>query len=183
MAYKNKIIRNPLTGQAIRFLQTSLDTEGALLEMESSFAPHAKEPPLHYHPKQTEYFTVLEGTLCIRIAGKVRELKKGDRVTIKPKTAHAMWNASGTPAVVNWMVEPALNTEYFFETGMGLANAGKVKKNGMPSFLQTVLLARAYKNVFRLAKPSYFLQGLVFGVLSPVSKMAGYKAAYKEFID
>lgn len=183
MAYKNKVIRNPLTGQSIRFLQTSVDTEGAFLEMESNFAPHSSQPPSHYHPKQTEYFTVLEGEICVRINGKLRQLRKGEQLIITPKTVHAMWNATNATAVVNWKVEPALNTEHFFETGMGLAGAGKVRKNGMPSFLQTVLLAREYKNVFRLAKPSYLLQRLVFGALSPVSKMAGYKASYEEFID
>ena len=183
MAYKNKIIRNPATGQHIRFLQTSCDTEGQLLEMESTFAPHSVEPLQHYHPKQHETFTVLEGSLQVRINGRVWVLQAGDTLEIPAKTSHAMWNASDKKAVVNWKVEPALCTEYFLETGMGLAAQGKVNKKGLPPILQTALLAERYKNVFRLAKPPYMLQRAVFKVLAPVAKWKGYKAVYDELID
>jgi quercetin dioxygenase-like cupin family protein len=183
MAYRNKIIRNPVTGQSIRFLQTSCDTEGQLLEMESTFAPHSVEPLLHYHPKQHEVFTVLEGSLHVRINGRVSLLMPGERLAIPANTHHAMWNASGVKAVVNWKVEPALSTEYFLETGMGLAVQGKVNKKGLPCLLQTALLAEKYKNVFRLAKTPYVVQRAVFKMLSPVAKWKGYKAVYGELID
>lgn len=183
MACKNKIIRNPVSGQSIRFLQTSADTEGELLEMESQFAPRSAEPVPHYHPHQQELFTVLEGCIHVRLNGVVKELKKGEQLVVSPKAVHSMWNPFPAKAVVNWKVQPALSTEYFLETGMGLAAEGKVNQKGLPSVLQTALLARRYKNVFRLAKPSYFLQRLVFGALAPVSKLAGYKAVYKKYID
>lgn len=183
MAYRNKVIRNPVTGQSIRFLQTSCDTEGQLLEMESTFAPHSTEPLAHYHPQQHETFEVLEGSLHVRINGKLRVLGKGEKLEIPPSTPHSMWNASGVRTMVNWRVEPALSTEYFLETGMGLAAQGKVNKKGMPSLLQTVLLAHRYKQVYRLAKPAFFLQKAVCKVLEPVARMKGYKAVYEELID
>lgn len=183
MACKDKVIHNPLSGQTIRFLQTSSDTDGELLEMESGFAPYSIEPFPHYHPQQEELFTVIEGQINVRINGSVKQLKKGDQLRIGPKTVHSMWNASSTQAVVNWKVTPALSTEYFLETGIGLAAAGKVNQKGMPPVLQTALLARKYKNVFRLARPPYVLQRLVFGALAPISKLAGYKAVYQEYLD
>jgi quercetin dioxygenase-like cupin family protein len=183
MAYKNKIIRNPVTGQSIRFLQTSCDTEGQLLEMESTFAPHSAEPLQHYHPKQHETFTVLEGYLHVRINGSVKVLRTGETLEIPANTHHSMWNASGEKAVVNWKVEPALSTEYFLETGMGLAARGKVNQKGLPCIWQTALLAEKFQQVYRLAKPPYLLQRAVFRVLAPVAKWKGYKAVYKELID
>lgn len=183
MAYKNKVIRNPVTGQSIRFLQTSCDTEGQLLEMESTFAPHSIEPVPHYHPKQHETFVVLEGTLKVRFRGKVWTLQAGDQLEIPPRSIHSMWNAGATKTVVNWKVQPALSTEYFLETGMGLACCGKVDEKGLPPVLQTALLARYYRNVFRIAKPPYVVQKVLFGLLSPFSKLAGYKAVYNEYID
>ena len=183
MAYKNKVIRNPVTGQSIRFLQTSCDTEGQLLEMESSFAPHSVEPIPHYHPKQHEIFVVLEGALQVRMCGKVWTLQAGDQLEIPPYTVHSMWNGGTTKTVVNWKVQPALSTEYFLETGMGLAESGMVNEKGLPPVLQTALLARYYKNVFRIAKPPYAVQRIVFCLLAPFSKLAGYKAVYNHFID
>lgn len=183
MAYKNKIIRNPVTGQSIRFLQTSSDTDGALLEMESSFAPRSVEPSPHYHPRQQEVFTVLCGRLCVRINGKIKELTKGEQLTIRPYTVHSMWNPNSTQTVVNWKVEPALSTEYFLETGIGLATDGKVNKKGRPPVLQVALLLKQYKTVFRLARPPYILQQTLASLLSPFSKLAGYKAIYRQYID
>ena len=183
MAYKNKVIHNPVTGQSIRFLQTSCDTEGQLLEMESTFAPHSVEPIPHYHPKQHETFVVLEGTLQVRLRNKIWTLHAGDQLEIPPRTVHSMWNADSRKAVVNWKVQPALSTEYFLETGVGLACGGKVNAQGMPPVLQTALLARYYCNVFRIAKPPYALQKVMFGLLAPFSKLAGYKAVYNEYID
>lgn len=183
MAYKNKIIRNPVTGHTIRFLQTSCDTEGQLLEMEATYAPHSVEPRLHYHPKQAETFRVLEGIMKVRMNGRVKILVTGDVLLIPANTRHALWNDSGAKAVVNWKVEPALSTEYFLETGMGLAVQGRVDKKGLLSIWQTALLAQQYQNVYRLAKGPYFLQLAMFRLLAPLAKMKGYKSVYKELID
>ena len=94
MAYPNKVISNKITGQDIKFLQTAKDTKGELLEMESSFAPHSKEPPAHFHPCQEEDFVVIYGELTIKIDGQVRTLKANDDLHIPAKKVHAMWNNS-----------------------------------------------------------------------------------------
>jgi quercetin dioxygenase-like cupin family protein len=183
MAYKNKVVSNPVTGQQIRFLQTSNDTEGSLLEMESCYAPHSAEPMPHYHPKQHETFTVLEGSIQVRMNNKVITLHTGEQLEIPAHTIHSVWNAGEVKATINWKVEPALITEYFLETGMGLAAEGKVNAKGLPTVLQTALLVRYYQNVFRLTKPSYALQKILSGALAPVAKLAGYKAVYDKYID
>jgi glyoxylate utilization-related uncharacterized protein len=151
--------------------------------MESTFAPHSTEPLQHYHPRQHETFKVLEGSLHVRINGKLRVLGTGETLEIPAHTNHSMWNAASTRTVINWKVEPALSTEYFLETGMGLAAQGKVNKKGMPGIWQTVLLADRYKHVYRLSKPVFFLQKAMCKVLAPLAKIKGYKAVYKELID
>lgn len=183
MAYRNKIIRNPVTGQSIRFLQTSADTDGRLLEMESTFAPHSVEPLPHYHPQQHETFTVLEGSIQVRIDGKVRMLATGETLEIPATTNHSMWNESGAKAVINWKVQPALDTEYFLETGMGLAAQGKVNRKGLPSIWQSALLAERYQHVFRLAKPWFVLQQIFFKLLASIARLMGYRSMYRELIN
>src|SRR5690349_21932381 len=125
MAFKNKEISNPVTGQSIRFLQTSKDTEGVLLEMESVYSAKSQEPVEHYHPFQDEDFLVTEGEITVRINGDQRILKPGDRLHIPRNVGHSMWNSSASKAVVNWQVIPALETEYLLETTFGLARDGK----------------------------------------------------------
>jgi quercetin dioxygenase-like cupin family protein len=183
MAYANKIISHPKTGQEIRFVHTAKDTAGQLLEMESRFQPHSKEPMPHYHPVQTEHFTALSGAIQVRLQGKTLVLKEGDTLRIPPNTVHSMWNPFDQKAVVRWRVEPALDTEHFLEMGMGLAKDGKTNAAGMPSLLQVALMANKYSGVFRMAKPPYWVQRVVFTLLSPIARLKGYRATYMQYLD
>jgi quercetin dioxygenase-like cupin family protein len=183
MAIKNKTLCNPKTKQDIRFLQTSKDTDGKLLEMEASFNPHSKEPVPHYHPYQEEDFTVLFGELTVRIDGQVKVFKKGEMLHIPKNKVHSMWNNSDGKTVVNWKVQPAMNTENLFETANGLAMDGKTNDEGMPNLFQLALMANKYADVFRLSKPPYVIQKTLFILLSPLAYLVGYRPTYKKYLD
>lgn len=183
MAYKNKIIINPITKQEIRFLQTVNETNGQLLEMESTFNAYSKEPAPHYHPFQKEDFNVLSGELTVRMDGKVIVLKKGDTLHIPQNKVHSMWNNTNRKTVVNWKVQPALNTENLFEMATGLANDGKTNKDGMPNILQVALMANNYDSVFRLSKPPFIIQKLLFILLTPFAYLVGYRPSYQKYLD
>jgi quercetin dioxygenase-like cupin family protein len=166
MAFKNKIIHNPKTRQYIRFLQTGKDTNGRLLEMEATFSEHSKEPAPHYHPYQVEDFTVLSGELTVRMDGQLKAVKQGGTLHVPKNKIHSMWNNSDSKTIVNWKVQPAMHTDHFLETATGLANDGKTKDNGMPNLLQVALMANKYANVFRLAKPPFAVQKILFIILT-----------------
>jgi quercetin dioxygenase-like cupin family protein len=176
MAFKNKTIINPKTGQTIKFLQTAKDTDGRLLEMEATFRPHSEEPPTHYHPLQEEKFSIITGQLTVRINGKLKMFLQGDQFTIPKNTDHSMWNASGLPTMVNWKVSPALNTESFFETTIAFAREGKTDKKGMPNILQVALIANKYNKIFRLSRPPFLMQKILFSILTPFAYLAGYRS-------
>ena len=183
MAYANKTIFNKVTGQTIRFIKTANDTDGQLLEMESTYKPQSIEPAEHYHPYQAEDFEILSGEINVQIDGQLKTLRKGDKLHIPPNKIHSMWNASDQDAVVNWQVRPAMNTEYFFETAIGLASEGKVNEKGMPPILQLVLMANRFSNTFRLTKPSPLVQKVVFTLLTPVAYLVGYRPTYRKYFD
>ncbi|SDD93783.1 cupin domain-containing protein [Niabella drilacis] len=183
MAYKNKTIQNSSTGQNIRFLQTGKDTNGKLLEMETIFSAYSKEPLAHYHPYQIEDFTVLSGELTVRIDGHLTVMKEGQQLHIPARKIHAMWNNSASKTVVNWKVRPAMDTEHLLETVTGLANEGKTDKDGVPNILQGTLMANKYANVYRLSKPSFLVQKILFILLTPLAYLLGYRPTYKKFLD
>ena len=183
MAYKNKSIFNSKTGMGLKFLQTSKDTKGLLLEMEATYQPQSSEPPPHYHPNQEEYFTIISGEMNLRMNGQLTTLKSGDILYVPKNKVHSMWNSTSENAIVNWKVMPALGSEYFFETFTGLANDGKTNQNGIPNILQLALLVNRFSKEIRLAKPPYWVQQIVFGILTPFSLLFGYKRDYKKFVD
>lgn len=183
MAIKNKIIRNPKTRHDIQFLQTRKDTNGKLLEMEATYNEHSKEPAAHFHPFQVEDFEVITGELTVRIDGQLKVLKQGDTLHIPVNKVHSMWNNSDSKTIVNWKVQPAMDTENLLETVSGLANEGKTNDEGMPNILQVALMAIKYQNVFRLAKPPFAVQKILFIILTPFAYLFGYKPSYPKYFD
>jgi len=57
-----------------------------------------------------------------------------------------MWNNSGGTSVINWKIQPALSTEYFLETVMGLA-ADKKRRKRVNSLLQRSVMAKVFKGL------------------------------------
>lgn len=183
MAYKGKVLKNQVTGQDIIFLQTAKDTGGGLLEMKSVYHTRSKEPIAHYHPWQDENFLVLDGELTVFMNNHKRIYRAGESFHIPRGTVHSMWNASDGITTMNWQVRPAMNTEYLLETSTGLATDGKIAANGKPALLQIALIGNHYNQVFRLAKPPYILQRIIFSVLSPFARLAGYRSVYPQYLD
>jgi quercetin dioxygenase-like cupin family protein len=183
MAYRGKKIDNPSAKMSIHFLQTKNDTGGKLLEMEATYQPHSTEPVAHYHPFQEEDFTVLAGELTVIIKGQRSILKAGDSLHVAQGVEHAMYNNSNNKTVVNWQVRPAMDTEHLLETTAGLASDGRVNKKGMPGILQVALMANKYSKVFRLSKPAFAIQKIVFVILTPLAYLAGLQASYSEYLD
>lgn len=183
MAYKGKKLINEKTGQSIEFVTTSDDSDGILLEMITTYEPHSQEPLQHYHPQQREYFKVMEGELTVKLKDKIITLKKNDSIDLPENTIHSMWNRSNDKTVVQWKVIPALKTEYFMETTMGLAKDNKTGKSGMPGLLQVAVIASTHAKEFRLAKPSYLIQKILFAVLKPFALLAGKRPYYRQYID
>jgi len=183
MAYPNKVISNPGNGMQLRFIQTARATDGALLEMEATYQPQSTEPPMHFHPSQAEDFLILDGEMMLRMNGATRILKAGDRLHIPARTPHAMWNNGPAIAVTNWQVRPALNMEHFFETTIGLAADGKTNAGGVPNILQAALTVNKFAPVFRMTKPPYIVQKIIFGILTPVAYLLGYRPTYKKYLN
>jgi quercetin dioxygenase-like cupin family protein len=183
MAFRHKTIHNPVTGQSITFLQTRRDTNGTLLEMETSYAPGSHEPPAHYHPGQQEYFQIQAGELTVRVHGVEKVLHAGDSLHISANVPHTMWNAGNIETIVNWRVLPAMQTEYMLETITGLARDGKTNATGMPSLAQTALTLGHFSREFRLTKPPYALQWIVFKIVGSIARLCGLRPFYTQHLD
>lgn len=183
MAYRNKVIRNPKTGQEITFLHTAKDTKGQFLGMIATFQPQSQPEQRYYLPKQTLDLDVLSGELTVLLDGQARQLKAGEKLFIEANQPHALWNRSTQLTTINCRVRPALNTEYLLETVAALAGVEMISHKPIPRMLQTALTANCFSNVFRLTRWPFVCQKLVFTLLTPVAYLAGFKPTYKEYID
>ena len=113
------------SGNYLRFIRTAAETDGALLEMESTYREGAAMPAAHFHPAQEEHFEVLEGTVRTIIDGVERSHAAGETFHVPAGAVHQMVGETGTR--LNWQVRPALRTAEFFEglyTGSAAARRG-----------------------------------------------------------
>ena len=165
MATKGKSISNKLTGEIITWVETSKDSHGKHLLFDIEIAPKGFVPVRHFHPNQNEHFKIYSGKLRSEVNGQTKELEAGGSIMIPKAVPHQWWNDSETePVKMQVKIEPALNTEVFFEQFFGLSNDGKTKKDGSFPFLQIMTMSNTYE--IYLAGPPLFVQklmGFVFG--------------------
>ncbi|RAJ01660.1 Cupin domain-containing protein [Chitinophaga skermanii] len=183
MAFPYKTIINTKTRQTITFIQTAASTKGALLEMETTYAANSMMPPPHFHPQQSEDFTVLAGSVKVNINNATQILQQGDTLHIPAGTVHAMWNDGPVPAKLNWKIQPALKTEFFFETITGLANDDQTNAHGVPGILQLSLTVPHFKEEIVLTKPAPSLQKFLFIFLRPFATWRKKQAIYPAYIN
>ena len=177
----SKTLNNTSNKARYIFHKTSADTNGEYLEMEVSYPPHSTQPPYHYHPYQEETFEVLQGKFRTKIGDIEHIYETGKKYRVPKNTPHWMHNISDHQGCLLWQVCPAMKTQTFFETMWGLEADGKFSKNGVPNPLQLAVILREYSDEFRISRPPYWIQRFLFGSLSPIGKLLGYRASYSQY--
>jgi quercetin dioxygenase-like cupin family protein len=126
----------------LEFLQTTAETDGSLLEMRATYAPHSPWPPAHHHPAQEERFQVTDGQLLFRIDGRHRRVTAGQEVVIATGAVHQVRNDTDAPAVAVWQTRPAGRTAEF------LCAVHDARTNG--ALRDVARVVHTYGDVFRL---------------------------------
>jgi quercetin dioxygenase-like cupin family protein len=116
-----------LDGTTFKLVQSARDTKGERVEFEITLAPGAPSPPAHFHPRQTEKWHVIEGTLSVLVGADWRELRAGESVTIPPDQVHTLRNQSTSAVRVRDVHVPAGDFQEYIETLHRLSETGKVK--------------------------------------------------------
>lgn len=176
------IIENPITGERIQFLDPPSPGEGDLLRFEFWGQPHIVGPMAHIHPKQEEYFEVIDGTLSAQVGKRDLLLKPGQSMTIPAGTSHTWWNSGDE--VVHGYVEltPSMDMHDEFEALFALGRAGRTNEHGVPNLLQTAVLLDRYPNTIYRAGLPMTLQKLGIKMLAPIGRLRGYKVRYPELV-
>jgi quercetin dioxygenase-like cupin family protein len=140
-------IVNPVTGDRMTILHSSLQNDGNYSKIRFDLPPKAEGSPLHYHNNMSETFTVLEGCLEMEVGakGNRRILKAGEQLHVPPHTHHSFRNTSDKWITFTSENRPAGQFEQFIRGMFGLAIAGKVNAKGMPTnlFHSALLIKKA----------------------------------------
>src|SRR3954468_11281488 len=178
MIHPGDTIENPTTGERLTFIETAGETGGEASIFEARIAPGGHLPAPHFHPIQRERFSILSGTLTLKLAGETIEAKPGDVVDIDPGVTHYFANKTGEEVRFRAEVRPALGIEELLETMYGLAADGKAKWGGMPNPFRLAVIAKEHFDVVRAPVIPVALQRLGLAVGAPVGRLFGYKPEY-----
>ena len=131
-----------------RFLltQSTRDSSGERVEFEITLQPGAPSPPIHFHPRQTEEWHVLSGTLSANIDGSWRELREGESLTMPPGQVHTLRNRTNDVVRVRDLHVPAGDFQEYIETLHHLSEAGKLKSlRHIPTLIHVSMLVTEHR--------------------------------------
>lgn len=175
------VIDNPVTGER-GIVRRAPDSDSAMLVADLYARPGAAVVGEHVHPHSTESFTIVRGTLGLRLDGVESRAESGTRVVIPPGTAHDWWNAGTDTAWVIVEVDPGRRFEAMIRNLYGLARDGRTDAAGRPGLLQAAVLAREFDDTIRFTSPPRAVQRPVFAALAPLARLRGLRGSYPGYL-
>jgi hypothetical protein len=87
------------------------------------------------------------------------------------------------PALSKWQkcrffLTPGLEWATLLESIFDMARDGLTKADGTPPFLAMATGLHQFKDHFYLDKPPVAVQKVIFALLAPIAKIAGYRKSY-----
>jgi quercetin dioxygenase-like cupin family protein len=176
------VYENPVTGEKAVIRIGTDTTAGELLVVDLYVRPGGRVMGEHIHPHMEERFLMLRGRVGFRLAGRVAIAEPGVQLIAPPGTPHDWWNAGPEEALVRFEMRPAARFEAMIRNAFGLAQDGKVNKQGMPNLLQLAVFAQEFADVIQFTRPPRVVQRILFGLLTPFARLLGYRASYPEYL-
>jgi mannose-6-phosphate isomerase-like protein (cupin superfamily) len=167
---------NHVTGEELTFFETAASTGGEYVDLMCTVRPGGFVAAAHIHPSQSETFTAVDGVLDLRVGRDRVRLERGESATVAAGTPHRFWNDGAEPAVFRCVVRPALQFESLIETMFTLAAEGRTNRKGMPNPVRMAAIARAHRDVIRLAGVPSWMQDLGTLAAVPLAHVLGYAA-------
>jgi quercetin dioxygenase-like cupin family protein len=122
-------------GTSFSIVESAADSGGRRIEFEIAMPPGAHGPPKHFHARQDESWSVLQGELSVFVDDAWRTLRAGESLSIPPNTVHTLRNRSAKLVRFRDVHEPALDFQDYIEALHRQAAAGKITSRMTPSTL------------------------------------------------
>lgn len=174
MARPGDVIDLPSWGVRMRFLQTTAETDGALLRIEVVLPPGFSIAE-HVHPRQEEQHEVVSGRLSAKVGGQEREYGPGQRVVGPPGVPHAWHNPSDREALrLVSEHRPVLHMELMLVEGAAIARDWVADKKAIVRcLLRAAVLLNEIKDDFYFTGRRMQIVVWLLLVLAPVGRRLG----------
>ncbi|MFI8684770.1 cupin domain-containing protein [Rossellomorea sp. NPDC077527] len=175
MIQDSNTVTHTFTGETISFLKK---TKEALL-IEVSLPPNTVGPPLHFHDRFTEQFTVIEGKLTVTHKKEQHVLTPGKTIFVPLKEAHTFHNQSTKPVRFTVSLAPGEGFEESVRIHYGLMEDGLTNDKGIPNNLFNTVYILYLQNTLVSGIPIW-IQRFLFRFFIQIGKRTGrYKLLNK----
>jgi quercetin dioxygenase-like cupin family protein len=168
---------NPVTRECFVWRATTASTGGKYCEFDLHLGPGAKLAAPHRHPGQLETFSLVSGSLEMKVAGRRRTVTAGEDVAVPAGTAHAWGNTGDEAAHVVVRLTPSYLIEEYFEAFCRIASNGQANRSGLPKNpLQFAVLIDRHRAEFALPSPlAQAVAGPALRALAVIGRAAGFR--------
>jgi quercetin dioxygenase-like cupin family protein len=127
--------------------------------------------PAHYHPRQEERWSVLEGRVRFQLGREKKVIGPEDgEMVVSPGVAHGLWSVTDTEARLRCLVTPALRLQAFLEESAAAGREGLFTSRGLPRGLRGARWAadflKRYRNETVFLSPPRFVQKPLIALLA-----------------
>jgi quercetin dioxygenase-like cupin family protein len=127
--------------------------------------------PAHYHPRQEERWSVVEGQARFQLGKEERVIGPEDgELMVGPGTVHGVWSVSDREARLHTVVTPPLGLEAFLKESAAAAQNGLFTARGLPRGLRGARWAagflKRYRDETAFVSPPRFVQRAMFALLA-----------------
>ncbi|MDQ4044893.1 MAG: cupin domain-containing protein [Chloroflexota bacterium] len=137
-------------------------TGGAYVEMDCTAEPGSKTL-VHYHPQQSESYSVLEGSLEVFHHDTWSIVRSGETLTIPPGAVHGFRNTTDAPVRFLNRHEPALDFQAHLETLDHLVQRGRIRGTNDPrSLIYMSMSAVTYRPDVAVKPPQWVVNAMAF---------------------
>ncbi len=106
--------------------------------------------PAHFHPRQEERWSVLEGTVSFRLGDEERVIGPADgEIVVPPGTVHGVTSTSKSDAHLRCLAVPALRLQEFLEESTRAGRDGLFTPSGRPRGLRGARWAARFLKRYR----------------------------------
>jgi quercetin dioxygenase-like cupin family protein len=127
--------------------------------------------PAHFHPRQEERWSVLEGSVRFQLGREKRVIGPEDgEMVVAPGVAHGLWSVSDSEARLRCRVTPPLRLQAFLEEAAAAGREGLFTPRGLPRGLRGARWAARFLKRYRdetvMVSPPQFVQRALFALLA-----------------
>ncbi len=160
------------------FIQKVTGIEGEWITSEMVVEPNSPGPPFHYHETFDELFSVVEGTLHVRVHKDVKRVNPGETLLVPAGTPHQPFNPTAVRVVLA-SAEPSIPITFAacLVQLYALMDA-EVPMSGMDMALQmSVIDPICDTHIGDIPAPLWVTLKVV---LAPAARLLGYRNYYPE---